>query len=187
MEQHHSDRYAALAGLVQGSTPGEALAFYDALPAVGAAQLIGQWKGGGFPTGHRLDGLLEAVHWHGKRFRGEDEVDPLVMDGSAGTFALNPMFAPMGLVTRLAPALRVRPVRRGARAMLPLLKTSRPAARLRMVEYRGVVTATMVYDALPVNDHFRLVDENTVVGAMDMRGWDDHPFMFVLRREGASA
>lgn len=186
MKQPHADRSATLTCLARGSTSQEALTFYDELPAVSAEQMIGQWKGEGFLTGHPLDGLLEAMHWHGKRFRGPDDVDPLVMDGSTGTFTLNPRFAPMGVITRFASVLRRRPVQHGARTVLPLLSTSRPAARLRLVEYRGVVTATMMYDALPVNDHFRLVDENTVVGAMDMRGWD-RPFMFVLRREGVAA
>ncbi|CAJ1586868.1 DUF4334 domain-containing protein [[Mycobacterium] wendilense] len=54
--------------------------------------------------------------------------------------------------------------------------------RLRMVEYRGVLSATMIYDALPINDHFRLIDDDTVLGVMDMRGLD-RPLMFVLRRD----
>ncbi|MGP5081194.1 DUF4334 domain-containing protein, partial [Corynebacterium variabile] len=58
----------------------------------------------------------------------------------------------------------------------------KPAARLRMVEYRGVVSGTMVYDALPVNDHIRRVDEDTLFGAMDFRALDE-PFMFTLHRE----
>jgi hypothetical protein len=51
-----------------------------------------------------------------------------------------------------------------------------------MVEYRDVVTATMVYDALPAHDAFRRVDPDTVVGATDLRGMP-RPFFFVLRRE----
>lgn len=54
-------------------------------------------------------------------------------------------------------------------------------ASLRMVEYRGVSTATMVYDNQPIFDHFRKVDENTVVGAMDRKG-EDAPLVFLLRR-----
>ena len=48
--------------------------------------------------------------------------------------------------------------------------------------YRGVLTATMCYDALPINDVFRKVDNDTLVGAMDLRGLE-MPFMFVLRRD----
>jgi Domain of unknown function (DUF4334) len=36
----------------------------------------------------------------------------------------------------------------------------------------GVVTATMSYDALPINDHFRRVDADTVIGVMDVRSID---------------
>lgn len=54
------------------------------------------------------------------------------------------------------------------------------AASLRAVEHRGVVTATMVYDKHPVFDHFRRVDEDTVLGLMDRKG--DAPLFFWLRR-----
>ena len=64
----------------------------------------------------------------------------------------------------------------------PLLVTSRPAARLRMVEHRGVVSAAMVYDDLPIIDAFRRVDDDTVLGVMDLR-WQPHPYVFVLRRD----
>lgn len=55
------------------------------------------------------------------------------------------------------------------------------SASLRRVEYRGVLTATMVYDKHPVFDHFRRVDEDTVLGVMDRKG-DDMPLFFHLRR-----
>jgi hypothetical protein len=45
-----------------------------------------------------------------------------------------------------------------------------------------VLTATMCYDALPINDVFRKVDDDTLVGAMDLRGLE-MSFMFVLRRD----
>ena len=38
-----------------------------------------------------------------------------------------------------------------------------------MTEYRGVVSATMIYDSLPIIDIFRKVDDDTVLGAMDLR------------------
>lgn len=55
------------------------------------------------------------------------------------------------------------------------------AATLRMVEYRGVSTATMVYDKHPIFDHFRRVDDDTVLGLMDRKG-EDAPLAFTLRR-----
>jgi hypothetical protein len=63
-----------------------------------------------------------------------------------------------------------------------MLRTDQPKARLRMTEYRGVVSATMIYDSLPINDIFRKVDDHTVLGAMDLR-FAPQPFFFILRRE----
>ena len=55
------------------------------------------------------------------------------------------------------------------------------SATIRMVEYRGVVTATMVYDRHPTFDHFRRVGPDVVIGMMDSKG-DPAPLAFVLRR-----
>ena len=48
----------------------------------------------------------------------------------------------------------------------------------------GVVTATMIYDALPINDLFRAVDGATRLGLMDLRDMPQ-PFFFVLRRDNS--
>jgi hypothetical protein len=40
-------------------------------------------------------------------------------------------------------------------------------ASLWMEEFRGEVTASMVYDGQPVHDHFKKIDENAVMGIMD--------------------
>jgi hypothetical protein len=63
----------------------------------------------------------------------------------------------------------------------PLMYTDKPKARLRTVEHRGVATAAMVYDALPIIDVFRRVDADTLLGLMDLRGLPQ-PFFFLLRR-----
>ena len=55
------------------------------------------------------------------------------------------------------------------------------AARLRRVEYRGVVTATMLYDRHPILDHFRRIDTGSVLGLMDRKG-EERPLAFILRR-----
>ncbi|MER6913476.1 DUF4334 domain-containing protein [Streptomyces sp. NPDC000594] len=59
-------------------------------------------------------------------------------------------------------------------------------AGLWRVEFRGVVSAAMVYDRLPVVDHFRRLDDDTLIGAMD--GGPDilddgRHLYFSLRRE----
>lgn len=46
------------------------------------------------------------------------------------------------------------------------------------------MSATMIYDQLPVNDVFRKLDDNTVIGVMDNRDVKD-PFFFKLRRDNS--
>lgn len=65
----------------------------------------------------------------------------------------------------------------GKRVVNPVLGT----ASLRSVAYRGVVTATMVYDSHPIFDHFRKIDDSTVLGVMDRKG-DTMPLFFFLKR-----
>jgi hypothetical protein len=43
-------------------------------------------------------------------------------------------------------------------------------ASLWLEEFRGEVTATMVYDGKPVHDHFKVVDDKTVMGIMNGKG-----------------
>ncbi|OLP00981.1 hypothetical protein BVU76_17920 [Mycolicibacterium porcinum] len=46
-------------------------------------------------------------------------------------------------------------------------KLSKGGASLWLEEFRGEVTATMVYDGQPIHDHFKKVDDNTVMGIMN--------------------
>src|SRR4051794_13235513 len=48
------------------------------------------------------------------------------------------------------------------------------AASLWLEEFRGEVTASMVYDGQPVHDHFKKVDDDTVMGIMNGKGAVDH-------------
>lgn len=68
----------------------------------------------------------------------------------------------------------------GSRSANPIMG----AATLRRVEYRGVVTATMVYDKHAIFDHFRQVNADTVLGVMDRKG-EAVPLYFHLRRRTA--
>ncbi|NKE57809.1 DUF4334 domain-containing protein [Lentzea sp. PSKA42] len=60
-------------------------------------------------------------------------------------------------------------------------------ASLWNVEFRGEVTATMVYDGMPVLDHFKRVDDNTLMGVMngkpDVVLANGRHFYFGLERE----
>ncbi len=43
-------------------------------------------------------------------------------------------------------------------------------ARIREILFRGKVSSAMMYNYLPIIDHFRKVDENTLMGVMDVKG-----------------
>jgi hypothetical protein len=57
-------------------------------------------------------------------------------------------------------------------ALIPLLATQHSRARLRITRHRGVDSATMLYDHAPINDVFRRVGGNTVLGLMDCKGME---------------
>jgi len=50
-----------------------------------------------------------------------------------------------------------------------------------MMEHRQKISATLIYDNLPIHDIFRKVDDNTVLGEMDFKGMKQ-PFFFLLNR-----
>jgi len=52
-------------------------------------------------------------------------------------------------------------------------------ASLWLEEFRGEVTATMVYDGAPVHDHFKKIDDDAVMGIMNGKGvLDDGRFYY---------
>jgi hypothetical protein len=71
---------------------------------------------------------------------------------------------------------------RGQRVASPVMGK----ATLRMVSYRGVSTATMIYDRHPIFDHFRKLGDDRVMGVMDRKG-EAAPLCFWLRRVSARA
>jgi hypothetical protein len=157
-----------------------ALAWFDSLAPVDADFMLGSWRGSGVPTGHSMDGMLEAANWYGKEFIDAETVHPLVFTTLDGRkFRVNPALLPLRLAERLP---RTRFMTRLFLATRGLVSTRRSAARLRMTRYRGVLSATMIYDAKPINDVFRRIDENAVLGLMDMKGLE-RPFFFRLDRE----
>ena len=57
-------------------------------------------------------------------------------------------------------------------------------ASLWMEEFRGEVTATMVYDAMPIHDHFKRIDDDAVLAIMNGKGALDngrHMYFFLER------
>jgi hypothetical protein len=173
-----------LAAHPDGADPAEVLAFFDSLPTVAPAELLGRWRGSGLHTGSRLDGLLEAYGWYGKEFTGVESVHPLLFRTRGGQpRPVDPAMIPLRLLCDYAGLAKLRLIATAFGGVRPLLYTNRPTARLRTIEHRGVRTAAMIYDSLPIIDVFRRVDADVLLGAMDMRGLPE-PFFFLLHRDG---
>ena len=158
----------------------EAEALFASLSPVEVPEILGEWSGRGISTGHPLDALLGISGWEGKRFISADEVHPLINRSVIGPVSLNPGLMSLGVMQFLN--LAKWPFMRQIFYMLcPLVSTRAPRARLRMVTYRGVSSAAMIYDQKAIIDHFRRVDDRRLMGLMDLRG-DDFPFFFLLER-----
>lgn len=160
-------------------TQEDAFAVFDSLPAVEIDNITtGLWKGDSFPPGAGPDDKLVQSGWYGKEFKGENEVNPLVFhkDGGSGErFVAKPVKV-MAMV-----AQGIRPP-----AQQSECETQGPDARLRAIRHRGVVTASMVYNEMPIIDHFRQVDEDTLLGVMDNILRPGPSYFFVLRRQGGA-
>src|SRR5579871_6636968 len=122
-------RLSGLAALEHGATPAEALAFFDSLPPMPASAMIGAWRGAGIRTGHPLDGMMERLGWHGKRFESADAVHPLVFGKPGALFSVDPAFAPMRLVERCAGFVRAPAVAPIARGLLEFYRTDKQIGR----------------------------------------------------------
>jgi hypothetical protein len=162
-------------------TTDEALAIYDQLEIVDLEFMLGRWHGSGFHTNHRMDGILEAYGWYGKEFKNADHVDPMLFKRGDKIVRVNPERIPLWLLTADFPPPKSALVGRFFNLLTPLIQTHKFKARMRMTKYRGKVSATMIYNGLPINDIFRKVDENTLLGIMDLHGMEQ-PYFFVLHR-----
>jgi len=167
------------------ATTEQAQEAFDELPPASLDFMRGRWVGYGLPTAHPMDGLLELYGWYGKEFVDPDNVHPLLF-GDRGQLKLEPYplmttlsllgpeWARNGMLVRIFSVLR------------KLFSTGKSRARMRMTEHRGKCTATMVYDGLPIHDVFVRVDDDTVLGTMDLKGMEQ-PFFWLMRREAATA
>ncbi|KAA1416831.1 DUF4334 domain-containing protein [Nocardioides humilatus] len=173
---------AQLAALELSATPESALALFDSLPAVACSEMSGRYRGRELFTGHPMDGLLAASGWYGKQFDDVDHVHPLLFKSPGGDiFPVEPRKMPLGVAAKV-PAKAVSKAHTTVGVLKPAIRTKKHRARLRAVDYRGVVSAAMVYDHLPIIDVFRRVDADTLLGVMDLRG--STPYVFILEKDG---
>ncbi|RFU18939.1 DUF4334 domain-containing protein [Geodermatophilus marinus] len=171
---------AELDRLRAGADRAAVLAAFDALEPAGPDAVRGLWRGAEVPTGHPFDGLLRAHGWWGKAVLDADAVHPLLVGRRPRP--VQPALVPFGLLARAPGPARSRPARVAGVLARPLLRTSRPAARVRVVVHRGVATAALVYDRLPVLDVLRADGPDRLLGLMDARGVPE-PFPFLLERD----
>ncbi|MFI6339033.1 DUF4334 domain-containing protein [Streptomyces sp. NPDC050535] len=119
--------------------PAELDQIWAALAPTRPEEILGEWKGGEFRTGHPLEGMLAEANWYGKTFVTVHDAKPLMCRNETGELYSN------------------RELGQGE-------------ASLWTVEFRGEPTATMVYDGRPVFDHFKWVDDTTLMGIMNAKG-----------------
>jgi hypothetical protein len=127
--------------------------FWATLEPASIDFMIGEWRGGEFVTGHRMNGGLAKAKWFGKTFISEFDVKPLVcLDDDGNKFSNIAM--------------------------------GKGEASLWLEEFRGEVTATMVYDGQPIHDHLKVIDSNAVMGIMNGKKVldDGRYFYFYLER-----
>jgi hypothetical protein len=122
-----------------GITDAELDDFWASLEPATIDGMMGEWKGGEFPTGHSRNGVLGKLGWFGKTFKSAWDVQPLVCIAADGNKFSNK----------------------------ELMKGE---ASLWLEDFRGEVTATMVYDGQPVHDHFKKIDDDAVMGIMNGKG-----------------
>lgn len=137
MTEEAKARFHILRNLADGIDPDELDDVWTALPPATIEQVLGEWQGTSFQTGHSAIRLLDGMRWFGKSIRSRTDVDPVICLDEEGKLYCDREAAGQG------------------------------GASLWMVEFRGTATATMVYDALPLLDHFKYVDESTLFGIMN--------------------
>lgn len=165
--------YAFEAALKAGKTStAEATAIFDLLEPVPVEFMFGLWEGSEFPTDHPMDGLLTATGWYGKRFGDAEAGDPLLFrtTDDKGFFVANAR----EVMSRVDQRVRMCKFRE-------VVETDQPQSRLRMLEFRGKSSATMIYDEWPILDYFRKIDNDRVLGVMDLRGVAQ-TYFFILSR-----
>lgn len=159
----------------------DALDCFDGLAPIDVPEMLGLWQGTELPTGHPLDGVLTDAGWFGKSFGSEDDVAPLLFGPVDDLRQVDPSRLPLETLSQHPRLAHERLAQELFRHGLPLLSTNEPAARLRRVEYRDVLSAAMIYDRQPIIDHFRRIDETRVLGLMDLR-YFEQAYFFCLEK-----
>ena len=68
---------------LQNALQEEVRGWFASLDPVRPEDMTGLWEGDGHPSGHPLDGVLENLHWFGKRFHPDMRADALLFERPA--------------------------------------------------------------------------------------------------------
>ena len=152
---------------LQATLQTEVARWFHSLDPVRPEEIIGLWKGVGHPSGHPLDGVLENLHWFGKRFHTDLRADALLFEGETSHLVpVDPKYFPIRLANRFAAFGRSTRARNLFSHIKPRVRAQGTTATLQTRADSGVMTAAMVYDRQPISDYFRRLNEREIVGMM---------------------
>lgn len=81
-------RFTALKNHAGPIPDAELDAFWATLPPATIDGMLGEWRGGEFVTGHKMNGQLAVARWFGKTFRSATDVAPLIcLDADGNKFS----------------------------------------------------------------------------------------------------
>ncbi|AJD45727.1 DUF4334 domain-containing protein [Rhizobium sp. SEMIA 4085] len=167
---------------MRGDQQQEMTSWLRSLDPVQPKDMIGLWKGVGLPSGHPLDGVLENLHWFGKRFHADMRADALLFQRRPGRLvAIDPAYIPIGLAIKAAPLGRTAVARKLFLHLQQALRAKGTTASISLQTLEQVESAALIYDKQPIVDHFRLVSHDEVVGMMCVRD-DPCRYFFRLRK-----
>ncbi|KAI9934614.1 hypothetical protein ASPWEDRAFT_44057 [Aspergillus wentii DTO 134E9] len=74
------EKYIALTQTKGKADPSTLYAIFDQLDPIKPEQLLGEWSGGFFDTGHPIANTLNEIKWVEKVFKTVDLVDPVIVE-----------------------------------------------------------------------------------------------------------
>ena len=164
---------------IEKMTQKQALEFFNSLDTVAPDELWGTWVGGEIETGHPMDGMLTAVGWQGKTFIDMENVHPLLYKIGKNGKVKYADVAKLPIATFMS---WPRPLIKAIFPFVaPFVTTKNSCTRLREVMHEGKLSATMVYDEIPMLEIFRRIDDNMLLGLADMKSVPDAKFYFTLK------
>ncbi len=167
---------------LQAALQAEAFRWFQSLGPVRPQEMVGLWRGVSRPSGHPLDGVLENLHWFGKRVHPDLRVDALLFEGEPGRLVpVDPKFLPARFLTRFGAFGRSVRARNLFSHLRPRLRARSTTASLKTSSGDDAPTAVMVYDRQPISDTFRRIDDHSIAGMMVLDR-DPRRYFFELTR-----